>query len=160
MSTAQFPGHALRERREQMGLSVEDAHRLARVPVPAILALEAGRLERLPAESYALGFLRSYCESLGLPCEPYVAAFHSWRAAQAGSRRRVFYWRARTAADEVRGAWKEELVAWGAALAIILAIWLSYTMLVRPMVSQWQTRVEAGTVEAPVSLDQNGGPGR
>jgi len=160
MSKAQFPGNTLRERREQMGLSVEEAHRLARVPVSAIHALESGHLEQLPGSTYALGFLRSYCEVLGLAPEPYVAAFHAFQAAQqGGGRRRVFYWRARTAADEVRGAWKEEAIAWAVAITAILIIWLSYTAMVRPLMSQWQTRVEAGTVEAPAVVDQ-GDPGR
>ncbi|HOJ70022.1 MAG TPA: helix-turn-helix transcriptional regulator [Candidatus Hydrogenedentes bacterium] len=160
MSKARFPGNTLRERREQMGLSVEDAHRLARVPVSAINALETGHLERLPGSTYALGFLRSYCECLGLTPEPYIAAFHAFHAAsQAGNRRRVFYWRARTAADENRGAWKEEAIAWLVAIAVILVVWVSYTTMIRPWMSQWQTRVEAGTVEAPATIDQ-GGPER
>ena len=160
MSKTKFPGNALRERREQMGLSAEDAHRLARVPVSAIYALESGHLEQLPGSTYALGFLRSYCALLGLPPEPYVAAFHAFQSArQTGSRRRVFYWRARTAEDEVRGAWKEEAIAWLVAITAILLIWLSYTTMVRPIMSHWQTRVEAGTLEAPVVNDQ-GGSGR
>lgn len=159
MSKVQFPGSTLRERREQMGLSVEDAHRLARVPVSAIYALESGRLEQLPGSTYALGFLRSYCKLLGLPPEPYVAAFHTFQATRhAGNRRRVFYWRALTAADEVRSAWQEEAIAWLVAIMTILLIWLSYTTMVRPLMSQWQTRVEAGTVEAPAIVNQ-GDPG-
>jgi len=159
MSKARFPGNTLRERREQMGLSITDVHQLARVPVSAVEFLESGRLEQLPG-AYALGFLRSYCEFLGVPPEPFIAAFHAHQAAErAGGRRRIFYWRARTAADENRGAWKEELVAWGVALVAILIVWAAYTTLVRPAVTQVAPRVEAGTVEAPAVPDQ-GGPGR
>ncbi|MBO1324117.1 DUF4115 domain-containing protein [Acetobacter sp. TBRC 12305] len=58
-------GRALRERREQLGWSLEEVSGWLRIRDVYLNALEAGLPEVLPAEVYALGFLRTYGQALG-----------------------------------------------------------------------------------------------
>ncbi|MFT9014276.1 MAG: RodZ domain-containing protein [Acetobacter sp.] len=58
-------GRALRERREQLGWSLADVSEWLRIRDVYLGALESGQHELLPAEVYALGFLRTYGQALG-----------------------------------------------------------------------------------------------
>jgi hypothetical protein len=70
-----FPGSELRARREELGFSIYEAFRKTRVPANYIEALEQGDILNLPATCYAAGFLKTYCEFLGLnPEVPRVRA--------------------------------------------------------------------------------------
>lgn len=73
-------GDVLRRRREQKGLSIEDAHRDTRISVPMIRALEEDDHDVFDSEVYLKGFLRQYAAYLGLDGDQL------WRdaAARAG----------------------------------------------------------------------------
>lgn len=58
-------GEALRLRREQLGWSLDDVSGWLRIRCSYLEALESGRAGVLPAEVYALGFLRTYGQALG-----------------------------------------------------------------------------------------------
>ena len=59
-------GAVLRAQRRQSGLSLEDVATQIRIRHPYLKALEAGDFASLPGRSYAIGFIRSYAEFLGL----------------------------------------------------------------------------------------------
>lgn len=59
-------GEILRRARMKAGLSIEDLEVAIRVSASHIKAIEDGKLEMLPGRIYALGFIRSYAEYVGL----------------------------------------------------------------------------------------------
>jgi len=71
MSEAATSG--LRERREQLGLTLEQVSGDTRIPVAALVAIEGGQLEALPDGPYRAGFVRTYRKHLGLPVDPTPA---------------------------------------------------------------------------------------
>ena len=67
-------GAALRRRREEMGLSLNDMAARTRVHKTYLQALEEENLRLLPGTAYAVGFLRIYARELGLPVASLLAA--------------------------------------------------------------------------------------
>lgn len=63
--TALGVGEALRKRRDQLGWAIEDVAAWLRIRSVYLEALENGHANVLPAEVYALGFLRTYGQALG-----------------------------------------------------------------------------------------------
>jgi len=59
-------GATLREARERRAWSIADVAQQLRIRPPVLEAMEAGRFEKLPNGAYALGFVRSYADFLGL----------------------------------------------------------------------------------------------
>ncbi|HJS33689.1 MAG TPA: RodZ domain-containing protein [Alphaproteobacteria bacterium] len=68
-------GALLRAERERQGLSVQDVAAALRLRRVMVEALEAGRADRLPGATYAVAFVRSYCDYLGLDRDEIVARF-------------------------------------------------------------------------------------
>jgi cytoskeletal protein RodZ len=67
-------GAVLRQRREELGLSLNDLAASTRVRKTYLQALEEENLQMLPGAAYSVGFLRIYARQLGLPIEPLLAA--------------------------------------------------------------------------------------
>lgn len=59
-------GATLREARERRGWNIPDIAQQLRIRAAVLEAMEAGRFEKLPNGAYALGFVRSYADFLGL----------------------------------------------------------------------------------------------
>ncbi len=70
-------GEILRRGREHYGQSLEDVERNLRIRAIQIHAIETGNIDQLPGKAYALGFVRSYSEYLGLDGEKMVQLFKS-----------------------------------------------------------------------------------
>jgi cytoskeleton protein RodZ len=70
-------GSNLREARTRQGRRLEDAEREIRIRAKYLAALEEERFEQLPAEAYAISFLRSYADFLGLDSELFVTELHA-----------------------------------------------------------------------------------
>lgn len=70
-------GGDLRAARERLGWSLPEVADALRIRLPYLEALEAGRLADLPANAYALGFLRTYASALGLVPEEMVRRFRA-----------------------------------------------------------------------------------
>jgi len=62
-------GKRLRETRERLGLSLNEAERATRIRIYHLEAIERGDLDALPSPVQARGFLRNYAEFLGLDAE-------------------------------------------------------------------------------------------
>jgi cytoskeletal protein RodZ len=69
-------GDTLRRAREQRGLSTRDIAGTTRISVRWIEALEAARLDGLPAEVFVSGYLRSYARAVGLDGQTLLARYH------------------------------------------------------------------------------------
>lgn len=155
MNRAVFPGHMLRERREALGLSRLDVFEHIRVPVQYIQALEEADFRTLPCQTYAVGFLVSYCEFLRLEPEPFVDQFQMRAETRSGAEFRNAganrFFPARS--DESRAGrprWVTEAITWGAICAVLLLGWLTYATIVHPLAeNNPAARVNAGAHEAP-----------
>lgn len=68
-------GDALRQQREQMGVTLEQAAEDTRIREKFLLAIESGDYQSLPGTVYTKGFLRNYAEYLNLDPEEMVALY-------------------------------------------------------------------------------------
>jgi cytoskeletal protein RodZ len=76
-------GSYLRRAREERALSLGDVSAATKVPRASLELLESGNIERLPAEVFVRGFIRSYARALGLAEGEPLAMFD--RALEARS---------------------------------------------------------------------------
>ena len=68
-------GDVLRERREELGLDLDEIGEMLRIKPAYLGSLEQGRTHDLPGPTYAIGFVRAYAEFLGMDAEPLLARF-------------------------------------------------------------------------------------
>ncbi len=59
-------GRTLRETRERLGLTLEEAERTIRIRASRLETLERGEFDSLPSQAQARGFLHNYAEFLGI----------------------------------------------------------------------------------------------
>ncbi|MGE4344466.1 MAG: helix-turn-helix domain-containing protein [Geoalkalibacter sp.] len=83
MSETEFYGDILKNRRRERQLSLDDVARQTRMRTAFLEALEEGRFEEFPAETYVKGFLRNYSEFLGLDSETLLDIYQQQRPAVA-----------------------------------------------------------------------------
>jgi cytoskeleton protein RodZ len=72
------PAHSglwLRQRREELGLSLQQVARQLHMSPSAVVALETHQAEQLPPPVFVRGFLRNYARMLGLPETEVVAGY-------------------------------------------------------------------------------------
>jgi cytoskeleton protein RodZ len=74
-SSAPRVGADLRTARERTGYTLEEVAEGLRIRLPYLEALEDGRIADLPGTAYALGFLRTYAEALGLDADEMSRRF-------------------------------------------------------------------------------------
>ncbi|MEX2015000.1 MAG: helix-turn-helix domain-containing protein [Candidatus Hydrogenedentales bacterium] len=145
MNRKGFSGQELRARREKRGLNYDEVYRELRVPAYCIRAFESGDLDSLPALIYSQGFLKSYCEFLGVNPEPYVEALRATEEVPASSR--FLGLGRKVVSTGAGGSWVGDALAW-AAISIILALgWATYTIVVQPGADPQQTQVQADILE-------------
>lgn len=77
-------GEILRRERVRYGKTLEDVEAMLRIRVAYLEAIEQGAYAKLPGRVYALGFVRSYSEYLGLDGNRMIALFKR-QVAAAGS---------------------------------------------------------------------------
>lgn len=82
----QTVGQILRGRREALGLDERTVATRLCIRGDLILAIEAGDHARLPGRAYALGFIRSYAQLLGLDAQQVIARFKAETQAREPSR--------------------------------------------------------------------------
>lgn len=70
-------GQQLVEARERSGKSVQDIERAIKIRAKYVEALEADEFDAIPGDAYVAGFLRSYCEFLGIDATPLVEAYRA-----------------------------------------------------------------------------------
>ena len=70
-------GPLLRASRQRVGEDLGDVAAMLRIRFPYLEAIEEGRFADLPGQTYAVGFVRTYAEHLGLDGEEVVRRFKS-----------------------------------------------------------------------------------
>ena len=68
-------GELLRERREELGFDLDAIGEALRIKPAYLAALEQGRAQDLPGATYAIGFIRSYAELLGLDSDRVLDSY-------------------------------------------------------------------------------------
>lgn len=71
----QTVGATLRSRREERGEDLRYVSQVLRIRFPYLKALEDGLIDDLPGPTYAVGFVRTYADHLGLNSEALVTRF-------------------------------------------------------------------------------------
>ena len=74
-------GADLRAARERLGWSLPDVAAALHIRLHYLEALEEGRITALPGNAYALGFLRTYANALGLDPNEITRRFKAEAAA-------------------------------------------------------------------------------
>jgi helix-turn-helix protein/uncharacterized protein DUF4115 len=69
-------GEVLRAERERQGMPLDEVERATCVRAAQLRAIEEDRLDSLPAEAYARGFVRTYAEQLSLDPDAMVDLFN------------------------------------------------------------------------------------
>lgn len=146
MKGEQVGAQQLKERRLEMGLTIEEAAEAIHVPVYHVEAIERGDFGRLPPRCYALGFLRSYCRFLGMEPGPFLAWYC---VSQGGSREESPNGTVRRG-NLPTGPRLAELLAWVTVCGLLVFGWFAYTVVVRPQADLTEGQVEAGSVEMVV----------
>jgi len=84
-------GQSLKTARELTGKGIEEVAQQLRIRTPFLQALEDGRHKDLPGGTYAVGFLRTYAEFLGLDGEEMVRRFRSEAAGDLNARSELVF---------------------------------------------------------------------
>ena len=138
-----FPGHELRARREELGIGSDDVYRRIRVPAQFVESIEAGAVHNLPAACYSVGFLKTYCQLLGIEANRYVDTYQACIRPSTGFLRR-------SRSDAPKAApprWVADAMAWVTVCAVIALGWVTYTVVVRPNAQPLETRAHAATAD-------------
>lgn len=77
MAGNRITGPGLRDLRRAAGISLTDIFEASRVSVATLEAIEGEDLQKLPAEIYLKGFLKSYAQCLGLDPGAVVSGYFS-----------------------------------------------------------------------------------
>ena len=151
MKYTPFPGQELRERREAMGLTIEEAFRKTRVPLPYIRAIESGEIHALPASCYTVGFLKSYCVFLEVDSNRFLDSY------QTLSRPSVARFLRRSTNEEkphVPG-WVQDCAAWAVVTGLVVFGWFAYSLIFQPSPGAEPKRADAAVkmvVPAPQGM--------
>jgi len=118
-------GEVLRNRREALGISLEQVYAHLRIPVRWLVAMEEDRFDVFDSPQYAKGFVRSYADFLGLDPEPLVQAVaasfpHRPRPQLVAPGGEVPI-RPVTPPSRLR-----RLLGWAALAAAVAVVWLGY----------------------------------
>lgn len=84
-------GQSLKTARELTGKGIEEVAQQLRIRTPFLQALEDGRHKDLPGGTYAVGFLRTYAEFLGLDGEEMVRRFRAEAAGELNARSELVF---------------------------------------------------------------------
>lgn len=146
MNNGTFPGHELRARREELGLTPAKAGDQIHVSPIILEALEQGRHLDLPAPAYAVGFLKSYCNFLELDADRYVTLY---RESIRPQHRFLGVSRSTPAAAGHGGfaalPWMVEVMPWVAGMVLVGLGWFAYAVVIAPAAGINDKQVEAST---------------
>lgn len=84
-------GQSLKTARELTGKTIDEVAEQLRIRQPFLQALEDGRHKDLPGGTYAVGFLRTYAEFLGLDGEEMVRRFRAEAAGELNARSELVF---------------------------------------------------------------------
>lgn len=149
-----FSGEILRNKREQLGFSLQDITDHLSIPADVIRAFEAGDTIALPQEGIADGFLRSYCNFLGIEAESMIAAFRlANRRAKKKTpvQRETFEFKLpRFTMPRIALPVSGEVIAWVSVTALLVLGWFAYTTFAPSSETPAENRIDASEVDLRV----------
>lgn len=157
--TVRFPGHELRQRRLELNMTPDTAAAACSIPVTMLEALENSQMDRLPGETYAVGFIRSYCRLLGLESEHYLGALrtaqHPFMVATSSKPSLVTRAFRKLPIPRLPRV-SSEASMWVIIMISVAAAWFGYSAVFRPQTSAQVTQVHAAEIDLrlPESLDR------
>lgn len=123
-------GEVLRRNRLFYEKTIHDVESVLRIRASYLEALERGEFHRLPGRVYAIGFVRSYAEYLGLDPD---AMIHKFKAQAGGHSTKPEYTLPVPASESrVAGSWV--LVSSAACAILVLSLWLMFSQTDRAIV--------------------------
>ena len=75
LESGQNPGEILRAAREKAGYSLSDISAQTKINERQLEAIESGDVGRLPPETFAKAFIKSYCKALKMDPAPVIMSF-------------------------------------------------------------------------------------
>lgn len=75
LESGQNPGEILRAAREKAGYSLSDISAQTKINEKQLEAIESGDVGRLPPETFAKAFIKSYCKALKIDSAPIIVSF-------------------------------------------------------------------------------------
>jgi cytoskeletal protein RodZ len=75
-------GHILKERREELGYTLQAAEEETRIRKTYLDSLENNRFSELPGQAYVIGFIRVYARYLGLKSNPLLALLNDLQSVE------------------------------------------------------------------------------
>ena len=138
-------GEELQTKRQALGLSREDVFRKLRVSLEFIENIETGQLKQCPANTYTVGFIRSYCDFLDVNPQIYIAELMLEHQAPKGLLKQT----KETLASEPseQPLWLREVVMWAGVIGIILLGWVTYTVVFEPNAQSEDQQVSADSID-------------
>lgn len=70
-------GQLLKEKREQLNISLEEISMATKISIKHLQALEEGNESKLPAKTFIRGFVQSYAKYLGIDVNEVMSRFHN-----------------------------------------------------------------------------------
>lgn len=150
-------GEILRRTRVHYDRSIQDIERALHIRASQIEAIETDQIEKLPGRVYAIGFVRSYAEYLGLDGDKMVHLFKVQSGAKARSPELTFPVPA--SESKIPPGWMVVLSV--VAAFIIITIWLNVNERDRAMVTEIpnatevQSSLGAGKMQGDQGLAQD-----
>lgn len=152
-------GETLRERRQALGLTLEQAEAATRIRARLLKALEDGDYDHLPAPGYVRGYVTSYARFLELEPKPLLELFESELGHRAPERLRLPQTREAVVPRHQQHALPKGAVVAGVVIAavILLVVWIAG----RPARERTATPPEPAVPSAPATptAERRGGAG-
>jgi hypothetical protein len=99
-------GELLRRERELRHISLDDVAERTKISRRYLEAIEEGRFDRLPGETFVRGFIRSYAQSVGLNPQDMLLMYNQARVVQEVSPLRPEH------TAPIRRPWQERSLQW------------------------------------------------
>lgn len=142
-------GTDLRLEREARDLSQEEVFRKLRIPLEFIRQIESGELGDVVANTYTIGFAKTYCSFLGRNPESHIADMRPIRARNKGLIDQAN--KALHAESSERPVWLTEAMMWATIIGIIALGWATYSLVVQSKPTDAANQVQADSIDSRVS---------
>lgn len=122
-------GRKLKDRRERLGLTLEEVERSTRIRTNRLEALESGEFDSLPSEVQVRGFLRNYADYLDLDPEEILRSYRFSRGEETPKSRLPRFGNRQAGGDERqplgrRGRSMAEFLTSGLIVAAVAAVFI------------------------------------
>lgn len=114
-------GEILRRTRVHYGQTLDDASLYLRIRVSQLEALEKGEIDKLPGRVYAIGYVRTYSEYLGLDGEKMIQLFKQQSGGRTGKPNLHFP----APASESKGPNVGVIIGSLAVLVLVVGVWVA-----------------------------------